>query len=421
MAYLGGNNHKILMFGWEYAPFIAGGLGVVCRAISQSLANDHNVQVTYVLPNIPEQLATGGTIKFKSAGVKASDGVNLVSLDASLPQPYFPSEAVQFYSGQSNVNGAIYGANLLAEVEDYSEKAAHLAEKTNFDVIHAHDWMTASAGTAAKAVTDKPMIFHVHATEMERTLGNPDPRIFEKELAGMESADKIIAVSEATRDRIVANYGIESSKIVVVHNALERIESKYGPIARNIHNDDKVILFLARLTAMKGAQYLLAAGAKVTKVIPNTKILFVGTGELLENLIEQSVDLGIANKVTFTGFLPHDQVDRVYRYADVFVMPSVAEPFGITPLEAIKNGTPVILSKQSGASEVLQNVLKVDFWDVDELANKLIAVLKHGVLAEELTNNSRQDLEKLNWGEQSRKIIDIYSELKRNYKVSYDK
>lgn len=417
------------MFGWEYAPLIAGGLGVVCRALTTSLVREYNTEITYVLPRLPEGFRSKINVEkdkiwFENASLSDEDVMRIIDVESGMSSPYRGLDDNTFahlrnWASKKTNEGPIYGANLLQEVQLYAQAARDIARKANFDLIHSHDWMTAPAAMAAKQETGKPMVMHIHATEYERTLGNPNPHIFATELAGMEAADKIIAVSEATKQRIVANYGVEPEKIVVVHNALERIESKYGPIAKSVYNDDKIVLFLARLTAMKGAPYLLQAAAKVVKVLPKTKFLFVGSGELLEELIEQSVELGIGNKVTFTGFLPHDQVDRVYRYADVFVMPSVAEPFGLTPLEAIKNGTPVIISKQSGVSEVLQNVLKVDFWDVDEMANKLIAVLKYGVLAEELTNNSKRDLENLSWSEQSKKIIDVYSEFQENFKLNY--
>ncbi len=415
--------HKVMMFGWEFAPYIAGGLGVVCRSITESLVEDHGYKVTYVLPRMPAGLSPrlggislkGAGIDFKYTQISLSSPYSTDIANPALGNIYARQELNSADRPNESINSIakpIYGNMLEQEVEAYASQAAQIASLEKYDVIHNHDWMTAQAAIIAKEDSGKPMVMHMHATEIERTLGNPNPFIFAKELEGMNHADMIIAVSQATKDRIVSNYGISPEKITVVHNALDKLESKYGPLAKSIYNDDKVVLFLARLTAMKGANYLLDAAPKVLKVLPKTKFLFVGAGELLENLIEQSIDLGISHKVSFTGFLPHDQIDRAYRKADVFVMPSVAEPFGITPLEAIRNGTPVIISKQSGASEVLQNVLKVDFWDVDEMANKLIAVLKYGVLADELTNNSKHDLEKLSWDKQTEQIMNVYDQLK---------
>ncbi len=437
--------YKVLMLGWEFAPIIAGGLGVVCKGLTGALVK-RKADITYVLPRIPDdvQLQIDG-ISFTSANVE-EDSLRFLGVDSRLSSPYLSADTFNLATDladkpntnparQTNIaapqdkgratrstsNKKIYGEDLLSEVDSYAQKVIEsVTNIEDYDIIHNHDWMTAPAAVRAKELTGKPMVMHVHATEIERTVGHPNPAIFAKELAGMEAADTIIAVSELTKQRIVDNYGIEASKILVVHNAVERLESNFGPIAKSLYKDDQIVLFLARLTAMKGANYLLEAANKVLKHLPKTKFLFVGAGELLEDLIERSVDLNISHKVTFTGFLPHDQVDRAYRAASVFVMPSIAEPFGITPLEAIKNGTPVIISKQSGVSEVLKNVLKVDFWDVDELANKLIAVLKYGVLAEELSNNSKLDLENISWDIQGKKVIEIYSQLKHNQNLRFN-
>jgi glycogen synthase len=414
---------RILMLGWEFSPIIAGGLGVVTKALSTSLVKNYATDITYVLPKIPD----GSELKFRGINFKDADvngaKINFAEVAALGISPYVSPDNIDALVHNIIKNGnysedakqKLYNVNLMNEIAIYAQQAAKLSTKANYDLIHNHDWMTAPAAVEAKHQIEKPMIMHVHSTEYERTIGNPNQEIFDIERNGMDNADKIIAVSQITKDRIVANYGIDADKIEVVHNAVEQYENKYGPVAKAIHKDDQIVLFLARLTAMKGANYLLDAAKSVVKVLPKTKFVFIGEGELMGTLIEQSVELGIADKVTFTGFLPHDQVDRAYRFADAFIMPSIAEPFGITPLEAIKNGTPVILSKQSGVSEVLQNVLKVDFWDTDELANKIIAVLRHGVLAEELVNNSKRDLENLNWDSQSLKVMDIYKKLTDKY------
>ncbi len=426
------NKYKVLMLGWEFSPIIAGGLGVVCRSISTNLSNLYNTQITYVLPRLPNNISFGySNIVFKNADIDSN--IKFIEVGEGLNSPYYNSmHSIDFQFSDKNISNSkvnsstklkkedLYGFNLLKEVEAYTHKVERLAKEENFDLVHNHDWMTAPAAAKIKQDNKKPMIMHVHATEMERTLDNPNPLIFEAELLGMESADKIIAVSERTKQKIIDNYAIKEDKIIVVHNAIDRVEKKYGPIAKSVYKNDRIVLFLARMTAMKGANYLLEAAKHVLKFIPNTKFLFVGGGELLEELIELSVTLQIAHKVTFTGFLHHDQVDRVYSHADVFVMPSVTEPFGITPLEAIKNGTPVIISKQSGVNEVLKNVLKVDFWDTEELANKIIAVLKYGVLAEELMNNSKRDLENLSWKGQTKKILDIYKEIKQDLNYQFE-
>ncbi|MFW5702825.1 MAG: glycosyltransferase family 4 protein [Candidatus Dojkabacteria bacterium] len=422
---------RVFMLGWEFSPLIAGGLGVVAKSLTERLSGTHGTDVTYVLPRIPSGTKFNFPgIKFKDASGAKPSRIRFLEVEAGLVSPYFSPEinkqehfssadSSSLLDGSSDPKKDIYSEDLMQEIDAYARKSLTYAKKSKHDIVHNHDWMTAPAAEAASTATKKPMLMHIHSTEYERTIGNPNQDIFNIERRGMAKADCIIAVSQKTKERIVANYGISSDKIKVVHNAVEITENKYGEIAKAIHKDDNVVLFLARLTAMKGANYLLEAAPKVLKHQPKTKFVFIGKGELGEQLIEQSVGLGIANKVTFTGFLPHEQVDRAYRLADVFIMPSVAEPFGITPLEAIKNGTPVILSKQSGVSEVLQNVLKVDFWDTDELANKIIAILKHGVLAEELANNSRRDLSNISWDEQSRQVFEIYKDITNKYKFNY--
>lgn len=426
--YIKANNKRmrVLMLGWEFSPILAGGLGVVCKALTTSLVRNKHTQVTYILPRIPSDAGLNFSgINFKSAEVDKYNNIQFIQIDSLGVSPYFSEEnfhqlLTDIYKSQGaeldeKSKKELYNRNLMNEINVYAQQAARIARDNHHDIIHNHDWMTAPAAVESKKATDKPMVMHIHSTEYERTIGNPNQQIYDIERKGMDTADKIIAVSQVTKDRIVANYGVNPDKIEVVHNAIEVLEDKYGPLAKSIHKDDQVVLFLARLTAMKGANYLLEAAPMVLKHLPKTKFVFIGQGELTEKLIEQSVELGIADKVTFTGFLPHDQVDRAYRFADVFILPSVAEPFGVTPLESIKNGTPVILSKQSGVSEVLQNVLKVDFWDTKEMANKIISILKYGVLAEELVNNSKRDLEMLNWDTQSQKVMDVYNQLTQKY------
>ncbi len=433
--------HKVLMLGWEFAPHIAGGLGVVCRDITVNLAKNNDTQVTYVLPQLPSNFDIGGNSGTSAQYRVIGTNVKFLPISSNIISPYYSvipganaSDSVQNSSasqinlhseGSHNKNASnttstpLYSNHIKRDVEQYVYGVVKSSQNEDYNIIHNHDWMTAPAAIELKNITGKPMVMHVHATEMDRTLNRPNDYIFNIELEGFKAADRIIAVSEKTKEKILENYdGIDPSKIIVVHNAIERVEAKYGPIGKALYSDDKVVLFLARLTAMKGADFLLRAAKLVLEKIPNTKFLFVGAGELLEPLVELSVELDIAHKISFTGFLQHNQVDQAYQAADVFVMPSVAEPFGITPLEAIKNGTPVTLSKQAGVSEVLKNVLKVDFWDIDEMANMLVAVLRHGVLADELVNNSKRDLEELSWDKQTAMIKDIYHSLPRTLKDS---
>ncbi len=408
---------KVLMFGWEYAPIVSGGLGVVCRSLSQHLAK-HNARITFVLPKIPRKMDVDYLRLVNAEDEEIDESLlKYYELPAFLT-PYLTEKDFQKFSSlwkknnMTVVDEEIYGLNLFEEVARYAVRAYKLAKTIDHDVIHAHDWMTFKAAINAKKVSGKPLVVHIHATEYERTAGNPNPMIYDYEKEGMVAADEIIAVSEKTKEKIVAHYGIDPNKIEVVHNAVD-VPNNFS---FEVNEDDpdkpyKLVLFLARMAPSKGADYLLRAAAKVLKKMSDVKFVFVGKGGMLDDMIDLSIDLGITKNVIFTGFLNHDQVDQAYRQADLFVMPSVAEPFGITALEAIRNGTPVLMSKQSGASEVIQNCLKVDFWDVDEMANKILAVLSHGTLAETLQVNGIRDLERITWDSQSQRVLDIYQRL----------
>jgi glycosyltransferase involved in cell wall biosynthesis len=251
---------------------------------------------------------------------------------------------------------------------------------------------------------------HIHATEYDRTGGNPNQQVYDIEREGMESADCIIAVSELTRQKISKYYGIPLDKIKVVHNAIDQF-SRASDFPNEFSLKDKIVLFLGRLTIQKGADYLLEAAEKALRHESNIKFVFVGDGDMINHLIQQSIDLGIEQKVMFTGFMEHEEVDKAYQMADLYVMPSVSEPFGITALESIKNGTPVIVSKQSGVAEVIHNALKVDFWDTDELANQIVGLVKHRPLADLIAQNASQELDHINWDTQASKIVEIYNQM----------
>ncbi|GAH90104.1 unnamed protein product, partial [marine sediment metagenome] len=245
-----------------------------------------------------------------------------------------------------------------------------------FDIVHAHDWMTYPAGIAVSAISGKPLIVHVHSTEFDRSGENINQMIYDIERQGMEWADKVIAVSYFTRNIIISRYGISGEKVEVVYNGVER-NGNWSLAETGIGKDERIVLFLGRITMQKGPEYFLQAAKKVLDVMDNVKFVMAGAGDMMHRAVEMAAELGIGQKVLFTGFLHGEDVQKIYKMADLYVMPSVSEPFGIAPLEALDNDVPVIISKQSGVSEVLMHALKVDFWDVDEIANKIIAVLKY--------------------------------------------
>lgn len=409
------NKLKVLMFGWEYAPIVSGGLGVVCRSIAQNLIKQ-NVKLTFVLPRLPSKISVDNMTLINANETHYQvQADKIIEIETQI-SPYMSKREFEEIKNSLRLkreaadSNDMYGVDLFEEVIKYAARATEIAANNPHDVIHAHDWMTAQAAINARSVSNKPFILHIHSTEIERTAGSPHPIIFNYEKDGMLKADKIIAVSERTKDIIADSYGIDRKKIEVVHNSVDDCSTNLD--SYTIPEDvSPTVLFLARLAPSKGADYLLRAGQKVIQAMPDVKFIFIGKGSMKDELVELSRELGIKDNVIFPGFLNHEQVDMAYKRASLFVMPSISEPFGITALEAIRNGTPVLMSKQSGAGEVVRNVLKVDFWDTDEMANKILAVIKHKTLASELRKNSINELQRLNWEQQTEKIIQIYHTL----------
>ena len=307
-------------------------------------------------------------------------------------------------------SGEHYGRDMYGEVQRYAAIAAELALREEFDIIHAHDWMTYPAGMAVAAATGKPLVVHVHSTEFDRSGEHVHQMIYDIERAGMERADRVFAVSYLTRNIVITRYGIPGERVEVIYNGVERNGDRALSGTR-IRSEEKIVLFLGRITMQKGPEYFLQAAQKVLSVMDNVKFVMAGSGDLMHRTIELAADLGIGSKVLFTGFLRGDEVRHIYKMADLYVMPSVSEPFGIAPLEALDHDVPVIISKQSGVSEVLTHALKVDFWDVDEIANKIVAVLKYPPLQSTLKDHGNFEVRKLRWKDSARKCARIYEEM----------
>ncbi|MCK5282348.1 MAG: glycosyltransferase family 4 protein [Nanoarchaeota archaeon] len=401
---------KVLMFGWEFPPMSSGGLGTACYGLTKGLSN-HNIDVTFVLPYAP-----GDTDAEYVKLIPANDlsKVKIVGVN-SIMRPYITSsqyESTFLSFGKNSKQRKLYGENLQEEVYRFSLKATLIAEHEDFDVIHCHDWMTYLAGINAKLVSGKPLVMHVHATEFDRTGGNVNQEVYDAERRGMYEADMIIAVSQFTKDKIVRHYGISPDKIVVVHNAVDLKFKRLGN-SFNIDKKDKVVLFVGRVTLQKGPDYFIEAAKKCLEFDPNIRFIIAGSGDMEGYLIERSAELGIGDKVLFAGFVTGDDLDRLYQMADVYVMPSVSEPFGITPLEAMKNETPVIISKQSGVAEVINHCLKVDFWDINQLVDKILAVLKYEELNHTLKYHGSIEVRKFNWNEPAEKCIGVYNKVMR--------
>lgn len=393
---------KVLMFGWEFPPLSSGGLGTACYGIAKSLSKK-GVELIFVLPYLSDQLNADfarfiSPLKIKLRKVKSPLG------------PYMDSENYHMVKGRLN-SGTIYGTTLFDEVYRYTLEAEKIAEEEDFDVVHCHDWMTFGAGIVAANKKNKPLIVHIHATEFDRTGGNGvNQHVYELERRGMHSANRVVAVSNYTKNKIVQHYGVSPDKIAIVHNGVEHELNGYVENFE-IKNGNRIVLFLGRITLQKGPDYFIYAAKKVLDHEKNVLFVVAGAGDMHNFIIEKAAELGIADKVLFTGFLNQNDATRIYRMADVFVMPSVSEPFGITPLEAIKNKTPAIISNNSGVSEVLSNCLKVDFWNIDEMSNKIISLLRYKPLHDCLIENSYEEIRRINWDTAAEKCINIYNEV----------
>jgi glycosyltransferase involved in cell wall biosynthesis len=306
-------------------------------------------------------------------------------------------------------NSVPYGPNLIEEVRRYARRVARIARSEAFDIIHAHDWMTFPAGIAVAAQSGKPLIVQVHSTEFDRSGEHVDQYVYDIERQGMHAAAKVITVSQYTRNIVVQRYAVAPEKVEVVYNGIEFPETAEnspapaGPTAR-----DKVVLFLGRITMQKGPEYFLYAAKRVLEKEKDVRFIMAGDGDRLYGTIELAAWLGIGHRVFFPRFLRGADVDRVYRMADLYVMPSVSEPFGLAPLEALQHNVPVLISKQSGIAETLQNALKVDFWDINEMANKIVAVLRHPPLQETLRTNGRKEAVGFRWEDSAARVQDIY-------------
>ena len=422
---------KVLMLGWEFPPFISGGLGTACYGLTRAM-DQLGIKVTFVLPKaVNDEYATHVKLlspdsrksEISSLGFTKLSNVKFHTISSPL-QPYLTPETYQQRiqetlrqkrqarggpAGES-IGGIDYSGDMCAEVHRYAALAAELVRDEQFDVIHAHDWITYPAGIVIAAMSKKPLVIHVHSTEFDRSGENVNQMIYDIEREGMQQADKIIAVSHFTRNIVISRYGITGEKVEVVYNGVDR-NGGWSLAESGIDTDEKIVLFLGRITMQKGPEYFLGAAKKVLEVMDNVKFVMAGTGDLMHKAVEMAAELGIGSKVLFTGFLRGDDVQKIYKMADLFVMPSVSEPFGLVPLEALNNDVPVIISKQSGVSEVLTHALKVDFWDIDEIANKIIAVLKYPPLQQTLASYGNFEVRKLRWADSAAKCIRIYEEM----------
>lgn len=422
------------MFGWEFPPHIAGGLGTACYGMTRGLARN-GVEVVFVMPRAygdedqrfvrvvnASDVETIGT-RDHEFSEELLEKVSFIHIDSNM-LPYISPEEYAAYHDEFVRSGRIhewtdvwkqrytfsgkYGANLMEEVARYAMVAAQVAKdlEGQFDVIHAHDWLTYFAGIAAKRVSGKPLVVHMHATEFDRSGENINRRVYAIEKAGMQAADRVIAVSELTRRIVIGKYGIPAEKVVTVHNAVRFGESEDAVPERAVK--DKVVTFLGRITYQKGPDYFVEAAAKVLQRVPDVRFVMAGSGDLMNHVVRRVAQLGIADRFHFTGFLKGGEVQRMFRLSDVYVMPSVSEPFGISPLEAMRSGVPVIISRQSGVAEVLDYAIKVNYWDVDALADAIYGLLTYPALGRMFASKGLEEVTGLKWTNAAAKIKTVY-------------
>lgn len=396
---------KVLMFGWEFPPYKSGGLGTACYDLTKGLKKK-GIEISFVMPVSPQKDAE----YVKLIGANDIKGIKVhqvkSTIRAYITEEEYEQEYCQYYD-QGKGTKEVYGKNLFMEVARYSKAASKIARTEKHDVIHVHDWMTYEAGINAKKISKKPLVAHIHATEFDRTGGNPNHAISDIEYRGMMAADIVIANSEYTKNNVIRDYKIPPEKIAVVHWGIDEVD-----VPRcDKPFKEKTVLFLGRITIQKGPDYFIETANKVLKYEPNTKFVIVGDGDMMPRMIARSAELGISNKVVFTGRLSGADVHKAFQSADLYVMPSTSEPFGLVALESLKNGTPVLISKQSGVSEVLKNALKADFWDVDGMTNQIVSVLRHAPLHESLTENGCKEVQQHDIIKPAEKIIEQYKKV----------
>lgn len=424
---------RVLMFGWEFPPHIAGGLGTACYGIVKGLAHN-GVQTMFVMPSASgdEDRSAADIINASEIPVDVSstmnvddflDKVQFVHIGTNMVPYLDPAEfhslveedrkrQVRDFSihyGQTYKFSGKYGSNLMEEVARYAMVGGTIAmtHKGEFDVIHAHDWLTYMAGIAAKRLSGKPLVVHVHATSFDRSSDNNiDTRVYDIEKRGMEAADRVITVSDLTRNIVITKYGIDPSKVVTVHNAVDFSGRSEIQVERGVK--EKVVTFLGRITFQKGPEYFIEAAAKVLKKCKNVRFVMAGSGDMMNRSIRQVARLGISDRFHFTGFLRGAEVQKMFALSDVYVMPSVSEPFGISPLEAMRSGVPSVISRQSGAAEVLKYAFKVDFWDVDAMADEIYALLQYPALADFASKYGYDEVNTLKWNNAAAKMKSVY-------------
>ena len=412
------------MFGWEFPPHILGGLGTASYGLTQGMWQCGDMDITFVIPK------PYGDEDRHFANIIGASQVPVAWRDVSRdyveqrignvinPDLYFALRDhiyADFNYMRTNDLGCIefsgkYPDNLLEEINNYSIMAGVVARTIDCDIIHSHDWLTYPAGIHAKQVTGKPLVIHVHATDFDRSRGNVNPTVFNIELDGMHNADHIITVSDLTRRTVIEKYGIDPSKVTTVHNAVTPLSPELLDIKVN-KPKEKIVTFLGRITMQKGPEYFVEAAAKVLKLDKDVRFVMAGSGDMMNKMINLAAERGIADRFHFPGFQKGRQVYETFAASDVYIMPSVSEPFGISPLEAMQMGVPSIISKQSGCAEILHNVIKTDYWDIDAMADAIYSIITYPAMYNQLKEDGLKEVNQITWDKAGQKVINIYKQV----------
>jgi glycosyltransferase involved in cell wall biosynthesis len=415
------------MFGWEFPPHILGGLGTASYGLTKGMSMQEDMDITFMMPK-PWGDEDQRFLKIIGANVVPIvwRDPDWFYLNQELGGRISPEEYYHYrncirednnYIGTNGIGvvefSGRYPDNLLEEIRNYNAVAGVVCRAFDFDIIHSHDWLTYPAGVHAKVVTGKPLVIHVHATDFDRSRGNVNPVVYGIEKHGMDMADHIITVSNLTRDTVIHSYHIDPAKVTTVHNAVEPISQEIQEIQLRKGTKDKVVTFLGRITMQKGPEYFVEAAHRVLQKTDKVRFVMAGSGDMMDKMIRHVAYRNISDKFHFTGFLKGKEVYEMLKSSDVYIMPSVSEPFGISPLEAMQVNVPTIISKQSGVAEILDNAIKVDYWDIDGMADAIYSIITYPVMSEFLKEEGKKEVDEIKWEYAGLKVRNIYNSILR--------
>lgn len=419
---------KVLMFGWEFPPHILGGLGTASYGLTKGMAEQKDMEITFCIPKPwgDEDQSFLNIIGMNSTPVVWKD-VSWEQVQDKVgsymsPQLYYDLRDkiyADFRYINTNELGCIefsgrYPENLHEEINNYSIVAGVVARQQTYDIIHSHDWLTYPAGIHAKNISGKPLVIHVHATDFDRSRGNVNPTVYAIEKNGMDYADHIMCVSELTRQTVIHKYHQDPSKVSTVHNAVSPLSEEIESIVPRKNDKEKVVTFLGRITMQKGPEYFVEAAAMVLHRTRNVRFVMAGSGDMMNEMIRLVARRGIADRFHFPGFMKGNQVYEMLKASDVYIMPSVSEPFGISPLEAMQCSVPTIISKQSGCAEILDKCIKTDYWDIHAMADAIYSICTYPAMYEYLKVEGKKEVDNIKWEDVGLKVRGIYEKVIQN-------